>query len=133
MKEKVTGELKRTFRPELLNRIDDVIVFQELTTVDVKLIAELLLNRVREQLREQDLRLDVRDAAVEVLVKEGFDPSLGARPLRRTITRLIENPVSEAILRGQFTGGHVIVVDEKEGRLVFEVREDTEMATVGAE
>jgi ATP-dependent Clp protease ATP-binding subunit ClpC len=133
MKEKVTGELKRTFRPELLNRIDDVIVFQELTTVDVKLIAELLLNRVREQLREQDLRLDVRDAAVEVLVKEGFDPSLGARPLRRTITRLIENPISEAILRGQFTGGHVIVVDEKEGRLVFEVREDTEMATVGAE
>jgi ATP-dependent Clp protease ATP-binding subunit ClpC len=116
-----------------LNRIDDIIVFQELTTADVKLIAELLLNRVREQLKEQDLRLDVRDAAMEVLVKEGFDPSLGARPLRRAITRLIENPVSEAILRGQFTGGHVIVVDEKEGRLIFEVREDTEMASIGAD
>ena len=133
MKENVTGELKRTFRPELLNRIDDIIVFQELTTEDVKLIAELLLNRVREQLKDHDLRLDVKDAAMEILVKEGFDPSLGARPLRRAITRLIENPVSEAILRGQFTGGHVIVVDEKEGRLIFEVREDTEVATVGAE
>jgi len=133
MKEKVIEELKRTFRPELLNRIDDVIVFQELTTEDVKRIAGLLLNRVREQLKDQDLRLEVKDAAVEILVKEGFEPSLGARPLRRAITRLIENPVSESILRGEFTGGHVIVVDEKDGRLVFEVREDTEVATVGAD
>jgi ATP-dependent Clp protease ATP-binding subunit ClpC len=133
MKEKVTGELKRTFRPELLNRIDDIIVFKELTTEDIKRIAGLLLDRVREQLKEQGLRLDVKDAAMDILVKEGFDQSLGARPLRRAITRLIENPVSEAILRGQFTGGHVIVVDEKEGRLIFEVREDTEMATVGAD
>ena len=133
MKEKITGELKRTFRPELLNRIDDVIVFEELTIEDVKLIAELLLNRVREQLKDHDLRLEVKDAAMEILIKEGFDPSLGARPLRRAITRLIENPLSEAILRGQFTGGHVIVVDEKEDRLIFDVREDTEVATVGAD
>ena len=133
MKEKITGELKRTFRPELLNRIDDVIVFKELTVEDVKLIAELLLNRVREQLKDHDLRLEVKDAAMEILIKEGFDPSLGARPLRRAITRLIENPLSEAILRGQFTGGHVIVVDEKEDRLIFDVREDTEVATVGAD
>ena len=133
MKEKITEELKRTFRPELLNRIDDVIVFEELTIEDVKLIAELLLNRVREQLKDHDLRLEVKDAAMEILIKEGFDPSLGARPLRRAITRLIENPLSEAILRGQFTGGHVIVVDEKEDRLIFDVREDTEVATVGAD
>ena len=133
MKEKITGELKRTFRPELLNRIDDVIVFKELTVEDVKLIAELLLNRVREQLKDHDLRLEVKDAAMKILIKEGFDPSLGARPLRRAITRLIENPLSEAILRGQFTGGHVIVVDEKEDRLIFDVREDTEVATVGAD
>jgi len=132
MKEKVMGELKRTFRPELLNRIDDVIVFHELSTEEVKLIAELMLNRVRDQLAEQDIKLEVSENAKDLLVKEGFEPSLGARPLRRAITRLIENPVSEAILRGEFTGGHVIMVDEKEGRLEFEVREDTEIEPVGA-
>jgi len=132
MKEKVMGELKRTFRPELLNRIDDVIVFHELNTDEVKRIAELLLNRVREQLADQDIKLEVGEEAKDLLVKEGFDPSLGARPLRRAITRLIENPVSEAILRGEFTGGHIIVVNEKDGRLEFEVREDTEKAPVGA-
>ncbi len=132
MKEKVMGELKRTFRPELLNRIDDVIVFHELSTEEVKAIAELMLNRVRDQLAEQDIKLEVSGKAKDLLVKEGFDPSLGARPLRRAITRLIENPVSEAILRGEFTGGHVIMVDEKDGRLEFDVREDTEIAPVGA-
>ena len=122
MKEKVISELKRTFRPELLNRIDDVIVFHELSVEEVKSIAELLLDRVREQLAEQDIKLEVSEAAKDVLVKEGFDSSLGARPLRRAITRLIENPVSEAILRGEFTGGHVIMVNEEEGRLEFDVR-----------
>jgi ATP-dependent Clp protease ATP-binding subunit ClpC len=132
MKEKVMNELKRTFRPELLNRIDDVIVFHELNTDEVKRIAELMLNRVSEQLADQGIKLEVSEEAKGLLVKEGFDPSLGARPLRRAITRLIENPVSEAILRGEFTGGHVILVNEKDGRLEFEVREDTEKAPVGA-
>ena len=137
MKEKVINELKRTFRPELLNRIDDVIVFNELSVDEVKRIAELLLDRVRAQLADQDIKLEVSEAAKDILVKEGFDPSLGARPLRRAITRLIENPISESILRGAFTGGHVITVDAKDGRLEFDVREDTgsgnEVATVGAE
>ncbi len=134
MKEKVTNELKRTFRPELLNRIDDVIVFQELSAENVKEIADLMLDRVREQLAEQDIKLEVTDAVKDVLVKEGFDVSMGARPLRRSIMRLIENPISEAILRGTFTGGHVILVDVKDERLDFEVREDTapETAPVGA-
>jgi ATP-dependent Clp protease ATP-binding subunit ClpC len=139
MKEKVMSELKRTFRPELLNRIDDVIVFNELTTDNVKSISDLLLDRVREQLKEQDIKLEVSDAAKDVLVKEGFDPSLGARPLRRAITRLIENPISESILRSVYTGGQVIIVDAKEDRLEFDVREDTgpspdsEVAKVGAD
>ena len=135
MKEKVVSELKRTFRPELLNRIDDVIVFNELSTENVKSIADLLLNRVREQLKEQEIMLDVSDAAKDILVKEGFDPSLGARPLRRAITRLIENPISESILRSVYTGGQIIMVDAKEGRLEFSVRteKDTEVAKVGAD
>ncbi|MBU4195098.1 MAG: ATP-dependent Clp protease ATP-binding subunit [Actinobacteria bacterium] len=133
MKERVVSELKRAFRPELLNRIDDVIVFHELSIDEVKEIAEMLLDRVREQLADQDMKLEVSDDAKDILVSEGFDRSLGARPLRRAITRLIENPVSEAILRGEFTGGHVIVVEEEDGRLTFETREDTEVATVGAD
>ncbi len=131
MKEKVISELKRTFRPELLNRIDDVIVFRELTHDDVMKIAELLLNRVRAQLAEQDMKLEVTESAKEILVKEGYDPSLGARPLRRAITRLIENPVSEAILRGEFKPGCVIVVDAKDARLTFGTRPDGECASVG--
>jgi len=133
MKEQVVGELKKTFRPELLNRIDDVIVFHELGINEVKEIADLLLNRVREQLADQGLKLEVGDEAKDILVSEGFDISLGARPLRRAITRLIENPVSEAILRGEFKSGHVIVVEEEDGRLTFETREDTEVATIGAD
>ncbi len=133
MKDQVIGELKKAFRPELLNRIDDVIVFHELGIDEVKKIADLLLDRVREQLADQGLKLDVGDKAKDILVSEGFDVSLGARPLRRAITRLIENPVSEAILRGEFKSGHVIVVAEKDGRLTFETREDTEVATVGAD
>ena len=134
MKENVINELKRTFRPELLNRIDDVIVFNELTHEDVLRIADLLLDRVREQLAEQDIKLEVTTEAKEVLVGEGFDPSLGARPLRRAITRLIENPLSEAILRGHFVGGNTVTVGEKEKRLTFDVKEETEeVAIVGAE
>jgi ATP-dependent Clp protease ATP-binding subunit ClpC len=133
MKERVISELKRTFRPELLNRIDDVIVFRELTHDEVVGISELLLGRVREQLTDQELKLEVSDSAKEVLVKEGFDPALGARPLRRAITRLIENPISEAILKGEFVKGQTIVVDEKDGRLIFETRKDSEVATVGAD
>jgi len=133
MKEQVVGELKKTFRPELLNRIDDVIVFHELGIDEVKKIADLLLDRVREQLADQGLKLEVSDKAKDILVSEGFDISLGARPLRRAITRLIENPLSEAILRGEFIRGHVIVVEEEDGRLTFETREDTEVATVGAD
>lgn len=131
IKEKVTSELKRTFRPELLNRIDDVIVFHSLTHEDAKKIADLLLNRVREQLKEQDINLEVTDKAKEVLIKEGFDPTLGARPLRRTITRLIENPISSALLRKEFASGNTIVVDEKDGRLVFNVGKDKEVVATG--
>jgi len=136
MKENVINELKRTFRPELLNRIDDVIVFNELTHEDVLRIADLLLDRVREQLQEQDIKLEVTTTAKEVLVGEGFDPSMGARPLRRAITRLIENPLSEAILRGHFVGGNTVTVGEKDKRLTFDVKEVTEeeeVVIVGAE
>jgi ATP-dependent Clp protease ATP-binding subunit ClpC len=126
MKEKVMAELKHSFRPEFLNRIDEVIVFRELTRANVKDIVDLMMKRVRDQLESQDVGIELTDSAKDLLAEQGYDPSLGARPLRRAIQRLVEDPVSEKILWKEFGAGQTIVVDtepdpEKEGkrRIVF--------------
>ena len=101
MKETVQEELKRQFRPEFLNRIDEVIVFHSLTTADVKLIVDLLMSRVEEQLKSKDIDIELTDAAKSLLAERGYDQALGARPLRRTIQRLVEDPlVGEAPPQG---------------------------------
>nr|WP_303646205.1 ATP-dependent Clp protease ATP-binding subunit [Candidatus Solincola tengchongensis] len=121
MKERVLSELKRTFRPELLNRIDDVIVFHELSHEQIKQIVDLLMKRVKDQLAEQDMELILSEDAKEVLVKEGYDPVYGARPLRRAIQKLIEDPLSEKILAKEFLPGSTILVGtDGEGRITFE-------------
>jgi ATP-dependent Clp protease ATP-binding subunit ClpC len=121
MKEKVTEELKRNFRPEFLNRIDEVIVFHSLTTEDVKQIVDLMMKRVSEQLGSKDLEIELTDAAKTLLAEKGFDPSLGARPLRRTIQRLVEDPLSEKLLWKEFRAGQTIIVDAQGDELIFEV------------
>ncbi|MDI6822498.1 MAG: ATP-dependent Clp protease ATP-binding subunit [Actinomycetota bacterium] len=123
MKEKIMSELKRTFRPEFLNRVDDVIVFRGLTKEDIKKIVDIMLDRLRTQLRSQDIKIEVTDVAKEVLVKEGYDPALGARPLRRAIQRLVEDPLSEAILGSEFKSSQVVVVDSADGKIYFRARE----------
>ncbi|MDI6873622.1 ATP-dependent Clp protease ATP-binding subunit [Candidatus Solincola sp.] len=121
MKERVLSELKRTFRPELLNRIDDVIVFHELTHEQIKQIVDLLMKRVKDQLAEQEMELILSEDAKEVLVKEGYDPVYGARPLRRAIQKLIEDPLSEKILAKEFQpGSTILVAADEEGRITFE-------------
>ncbi|MCK4267588.1 MAG: AAA family ATPase, partial [Actinomycetia bacterium] len=127
MKEKVTSELKRTFRPEFLNRIDDVIVFHELARNEIKEIIGMLIKRLGVQLDEQKLSIELSEAAEDVLVDEGYEPSSGARPLRRAIQRLIEDPLSEALLRKQFKIGDVITVDGKDGSLVIQVKKRKEV------
>src|SRR5438046_7480510 len=97
MKDKVMDELKRSFRPEFLNRIDEVIVFHSLTRENVKAIVDLLLRRVREQLKAKDVDIELTDAAKNLLAEKGYDPSLGARPLRRTLQRLVDAPPSEKL------------------------------------
>ena len=126
MKEKVTGELKRTFRPEFLNRIDDVIVFHELSRDEIKTIIELMTKRLSNQLKEQQLIIELTDGAKDVLALEGYDPASGARPLRRAIQRLIEDPMSEAILRGQFKAGDTVIIDGKDGHLSFHTKKRKE-------
>ncbi|HHC07488.1 MAG TPA: ATP-dependent Clp protease ATP-binding subunit [Actinobacteria bacterium] len=111
MREKVTEALKRHFRPEFLNRIDEVIVFHELTMDEVKQIVDLLLQRVRKQLESQSLDLVLTDAAKELIAKKGYDPELGARPLRRAIQRILEDPLSEKVLNSEFPAGSTILVD----------------------
>lgn len=119
MKKKVMDELRRTFRPEFLNRIDEVIVFHALQKDDIKKIVDIMLREVKDQLRERDIELSITDAAKDVLAEEGFDPDFGARPLRRAIQRLIENPLSEELLRGKFSEGDTVRVDAENGTIVF--------------
>ena len=122
MKEKVTEELKKQFRPEFINRLDEIIVFHELTMEELKLIVDLMLERVREQLASQHLDLVLTDDAKEFLGTRGYDPELGARPLRRAIQRLLEDPLSERVLLGEFKAGTTIFVgfDSENEELTFE-------------
>ncbi len=119
MKVKVHEELKRHFRPEFLNRIDDVIVFHELTTEEITEIVDLLVKRVREQLEGQGLGFELTQPAKVLLANRGYDPALGARPLRRAIQRMVEDPLSEKILWKEFRAGDTIVIDAEGDEIVF--------------
>ena len=111
--------LKRTFRPELLNRIDEIVVFEPLTQEQIKQIVDLLLAEVQRRLDERGIRIEMSDSAREWLSQEGFDPVYGARPLRRAVQRYVENPLSTRILAGEFGSGDVIRVDANSGTLTF--------------
>ena len=120
MKERVLEELKRTFRPEFLNRIDETIVFHALNREELSSIVELMLESVKKQLAERGLQLEVTPEAKDILANEGYDPAFGARPLRRAIQRLIENPLSEEILKGNIRDHAMIHAGVKDGQIVFE-------------
>ncbi|MGO1633787.1 MAG: ATP-dependent Clp protease ATP-binding subunit, partial [Corynebacterium variabile] len=111
MKSKVNDELKKHFRPEFLNRIDDIVVFHQLTQAQILEMVDLLLGRLRKALSDKDMALEVSDKAKDLLAKRGFDPVLGARPLRRTIQREIEDHLSEEILFGNVASGEIVTVD----------------------
>ena len=111
MKSKVDDELKKHFRPEFLNRIDDIVVFHQLTREQIVQMVDLLMGRVRRALEGKDMGIEVSEKAKNLLAKRGFDPVLGARPLRRTIQREIEDELSEKILFGEFGAGEIVTVD----------------------
>ncbi|HUB36440.1 MAG TPA: ATP-dependent Clp protease ATP-binding subunit [Solirubrobacteraceae bacterium] len=115
MKNRIMGELKKVFRPEFLNRIDDVIVFHKLQKEEIKQIVELLLLRIRESMAERELQLELTDPAKDMLVEKGWDPAMGARPLRRAIQRYIEDPLADFVLREQVVPGATVVVNPPEG------------------
>jgi ATP-dependent Clp protease ATP-binding subunit ClpC len=119
MRDKVMDELKRHFRPEFLNRIDEVIVFHQLSRVEVKSIVDLMTRRVVEQLKSKDIAMELTEAARDLLAEKGYDPALGARPLRRTIQRLVEDPLSEKLLWKEFGASQLVMVDAENGEIVF--------------
>ncbi|HVB01804.1 MAG TPA: AAA family ATPase, partial [Acidimicrobiales bacterium] len=138
MKMKVQEALKDHFRPEFLNRIDEVIVFHELQLSEVVQIVDLLIRRVAGQLEVQGISLELTQAAKELCAKHGYDPTLGARPLRRAIQQLIEDPLSEKILWKEFRVGETIIVDVENDAIVFRTVEGVEpppvaLAGAGAE
>src|SRR5213592_3395039 len=115
MKTRIMGELKKVFRPELLNRIDEVIVFHKLSKEEIKAIVDQLLKRVREQMKVHEVSVELTDSAKEFMVDKGYDPTMGARPLRRAIQRFIEDPLADFILAQHLKPGSTVLVDHADG------------------
>jgi ATP-dependent Clp protease ATP-binding subunit ClpA len=133
MKRQVTEALRAQFRPEFLNRVDEIIVFHALTEEHLGRIVDLLLAGLERRLREQELELELTPAARQLIVREGTDPAYGARPLKRTIQRLVENPLARALLRAEFKPGDRVTVDADtvSGTLVFSTEGSTVVAEAG--
>jgi len=119
MKEKVLEELRRAFRPEFINRIDDIIVFHALSREDITAIVRMMVSRINAQLQDKRIHVEPTEAALAWLVDKGYDPTYGARQLRRTVQKHVEDPLAEAIVRGQFADGARIEADAEGDTLVF--------------
>jgi ATP-dependent Clp protease ATP-binding subunit ClpB len=126
----VLGELRRSFRPEFLNRIDDIIVFRPLTQEQLRRIVELQLDRVRAMLAERDIALKLTPEAELVIAEDGYDPAFGARPLKRSIQRLVQNPLAVLLLEGAFEDGDTVLITVAPGEkeLHFERQVDAAVA-----
>jgi ATP-dependent Clp protease ATP-binding subunit ClpC len=119
MKKKVLAEVRKTFRPEFLNRLDEIIVFHALTEENIRKIVDLMVNDLKNRLSERKLDVELTDGARDWLAREGFDPDYGARPLRRALEHHVENPLASRLLKGEFQEGDTILVDLKDDKLTF--------------
>jgi ATP-dependent Clp protease ATP-binding subunit ClpB len=119
VEESVTRALRAHFKPEFLNRVDDIIVFHPLGEAEITHIVDLQLGRMEKLLAEKKLTLEVTPAAKALLARDGYDPAYGARPLKRTIQRLIQDPLALHLLNGDFAEGDTVVVDAKRGQIGF--------------
>jgi ATP-dependent Clp protease ATP-binding subunit ClpB len=119
VREQVMQELRAHFRPEFLNRVDDIILFSRLDQQQLRQIVRIQLRGLRDRLATRKLTLEVRDAAIDLLAAEGYDPTYGARPLKRLIQRRLQDPIAMAILEGRFREGDMVVVDADGARLTI--------------
>jgi ATP-dependent Clp protease ATP-binding subunit ClpC len=124
MRKKLTDSLKRVFRPEFINRLDSVIVFRSLNKQDIEQIVELELNKVGARLEENSINLSATPEALAILADLGYDPDMGARPLRRIIQQKVEDPLSDALLSGDFANGDSILVAVEDGEIVLRRNEE---------
>lgn len=124
-KEKVMESLKKFFRPEFLNRLDDTIIFDVLSREVIRDIVDIQLNELRERLKEKNMKLEVTDQALEHLAKEGYDPQFGARPLRRVIQNQILNKLANALVKGDLKEGDTIIVGMEDSELVVSPKKST--------
>ena len=125
IKNKVMSELKKAFRPEFLNRLDEVIVFHKLTRLEVYEIIDLMISRVSDQLEVQGITIELKDTAKDLLIKRGYDATMGARPLRRAIQSMIENPISEKIISGEILAGDRVEVKAENDEMQFDIKRIT--------
>ena len=121
MKERLLDEVKKTFKPEFINRVDDIIVFRSLTKEDLGYIVELEVRDVESRLKDQNIKIDLTAEAKNFLIEKGFDKSFGARPLKRTIQRFLEDPLAEDIIKGNFKKGGKVKVTAKVDHLEFKI------------
>ncbi|MBM7558499.1 ATP-dependent Clp protease ATP-binding subunit [Marinitoga litoralis] len=119
IKQSVMEEVKKAFKPEFLNRLDEMVVFHSLTKNDMKEIIKIQLNDLEKRLKEKDLHIRLKDEAVDFLIEKGFDPIFGARPLKRAIQRYLEDPLAEEILKGRFKEGDKVIIEVKKGNIYF--------------
>jgi ATP-dependent Clp protease ATP-binding subunit ClpC len=124
----VMEALKKSFRPEFLNRVDDFIIFHQLSPEELGQIIELMVDKVRERLSDREIGIELSEAAKNWLVDEGFDPAYGARPLRRAVERYIENEIAKRVLSGEFTDGVTVEVGAEGGKLTFAKKEPARQA-----
>jgi ATP-dependent Clp protease ATP-binding subunit ClpC len=117
--ERIEEALKKTFRPEFLNRIDEIIIFEQLTKEDVIEIVDLQMQEVRSRLEDHDLKIELTMTAKEWLAEQGYDEDFGARPLKRALQRYVESPLSVKLLQGKFAKGDHVLVDEQDNELIF--------------
>jgi ATP-dependent Clp protease ATP-binding subunit ClpC len=133
LKDELMQVLRQNFRPEFINRIDEIIVFRALDNRQLAQITRLLLDKLARRLHAQRIEVEFTEAAIELLAREGFDPEFGARPLRRTIQRLVENELSRMVLSGAVNEGDRITVDATDGELGFDVEHGTAEETEARE
>ncbi|MDO8610125.1 MAG: AAA family ATPase, partial [bacterium] len=120
MKDKIMNSLKDQFRPEFLNRIDEVVIFNYLRKEEIKKIVDLELLKVEKRLKAKEIKIVISEKAKELLVKDGFDPNLGARPLKRVIQRLILDPLSIKIVANEIREGSRVLIDAEDGKIIFD-------------
>ena len=133
MRDMVLDEMKKEFRPEFLNRVDEIIVFHPLSDDELKQIASLIISDVEKNMESQEMQLVIDDNVKAVIVKEGYEPKFGARPLRRAVQKLIENPISNQIIEGKFKAGDKIQAKVVDNKIVFEKAGKAEIAPKAAD